>query len=56
MDSGRAAGIEVEALDPGRASSAERLQRLLGKGRFRPRLEAGEPVITERVVRDYRVR
>lgn len=54
MDTGRVVDVEIRALDPERESGA--LERVLEKSRFRPRLEAGEPVITEGLEREYRVR
>ena len=53
---GRVEAIDTEARDPERSGSAIRFSRMLRASRFRPRLEAGEPVDTELLEREYRVR
>jgi hypothetical protein len=52
---GEVRDIETSAGDPRHANSAYRLGRMLSDSRFRPRLEAGEPVRTEGIVREFRV-
>lgn len=53
---GRAEDIDTEARDPEQAGSAIRFSRMLRSSRFRPRLEAGEPVDSGPLLREYRVR
>ncbi len=52
---GRPRGVETEPVDPERDAQAIRLTRLLRDSRFRPRLEAGEMVVTRSLEREYRV-
>lgn len=52
---GRARNVDTEPLDPDDEAQGFRLTRLLRDSRFRPRLEAGEIVATEGLVREYLV-
>ena len=50
--------VDLERIDEdeeANRTNANRVMRALRKTRFRPRLEAGEPVATEKVVRAYAV-
>ena len=52
---GKPRDIDTRALDLEREGMAYRVRRWLRDARFRPRLEGGEMVATERVEREYRV-
>ena len=53
---GRPRNIDTEPADPEQKGRAIRLYKMLRDSRFRPRLEAGEPVATAGLRREYRIK